>query len=197
MKKTRLIICIMLSALCIATTGCTKRDDDDDDNPINPSTPNSLVGTTWRYDSQTTTALINFSSQRFTVSATEFNHDSYETSGSYSYDGESLEFTYDGATYKVWCSVKGEAKTLAGTKWMSETTYSNGRTNTGSAEFYSNGRFRSDNFLELEYNVGYDDEYQYSYNGQTVVFTDWNGSTVSLECGALLYEMAQKDYDNW
>jgi len=193
MKKPRLIICIMLSALCMAIWSC-KGHDDDDDNPINPFNPVSLVGTTWRYDSQKTTALINFSTQRFIVSATEFNHDSYETAGTYSYDGENLEFTYNGTTYKVWCSVKGEAKSLVGTKWVSETTYSNGRIYTGSAEFYSNGHFRSDNFLNLGY---YDSNGLYSYNGQSITLSYPDKGSVSLECGNILYEMAQNDYNIW
>ena len=194
MKKHRLITCIMLSALCMAAVSCNKHDDDDDDNPVNP-TPASLIGSTWRYDQgQKLTALINFSTQRFTVSATEFNHNSYETYGTYSYDGDILEFSYDGTSYRIWCAQKASGTTLAGTKWVSETVYGNGRTYTGTLEFYSNGHFRSDNFLNLGY---YDSNGLYSYNGQSITLSYPDKGSVSLERGNILYEMAQNDYNIW
>ena len=189
MKKSRLFICIMLSALCMTTLGCKTHDDDDDDNPVNP-TPTSLIGSTWRYDQgQKLTALINFSSQRFVVSVTEFNHDSYETTGSYSYDGETLDFTYDETTYRIWCTKKSDERTLANTKWISETTYGNGRTYTGTLEFYSDGSFISNDFLDLG-NYTKKSNAFYSYDGQTIKFTDPDRGSASLQCGAVLYKMS-------
>lgn len=195
MKKHRLIICMILSVLCMATIGCKTHDDDDDDNPINP-TNTSLVGKTWRYDDQRRTALINFTSQRFTVSATEFNHDSYESYGTYSYDGDFLEFVYDGTTYKVWCAQKASGTTLAGTKWISEKTYSNGRSFTGTLEFYSDGSFVSMDFLDFG-NYYKKSNAFYSYNGQTISFTKPGEGTASLECGNILYAMSKSATNAW
>lgn len=203
MKKSRLIICIVLSALCIATLGCKSHNDDDDDNPVTP-TPTSLMGSTWRYDQgQKLTALINFSSQRFTASVTEFYHDSYETTGSYSYDGEVIEFTYDETTYKIWCTKKTNEMSLAGTKWVSETIYRNGRTETGTGEFLSDGSIYCDNFLGLYFGGKGDGEIVgksnvfYSYDGQTIRFTGTGEGTVSLQCGKILYEMAKTNTNIW
>ncbi len=214
MKKSRLFICIMLSALCMATLGCKSHDDDDDDNPVTPTTT-SLMGSTWRYDQgQKLTALINFSSQRFTVSITEFNYyggsNSYETAGSYSYDGDVIEFTYDETTYKVWCTKKTNETTLAGTKWISETIYKNGRIETGTLEFFSDGSFYCDNFLGFYKKTKFNEDGNngggktngknsifYSYDGQNIKFTEAGEGTVSLQCGRILYDMAKNNTNIW
>lgn len=173
--------------------GCKSHDDDDDDYPVTP-TVTSLTGETWRYDQGSRlTALISFTAQRFIVSVTEFGHNSYETAGSYSYDGDVIEFTYNETTYKVWCTNKTNETTLTGTKWKSKTIYKNGDSDTGTLEFLSDGSIYSNNFLSLR---NYNNVF-YSYDGQTIKFTKASEGTVSLQCGKILYEMAKNNVNVW
>ena len=204
MKKTKLFICLMLSVLCVVTCGCSGGDDY---YPYNGSgipgggggSTTSLNGATWRYDQGTRlSALIEFSAQRFTVAVTEYgnNTNSYQTAGSYSYDGNTLEFTYDETTYKLWCSVKGNGNTLAGTKWMSEVTTKYGEVITGYLNLFADGSIYMENFLFFIIKGGktskeYNDVF-YTYDGNTIEFTDTDQyGKASLQCGRILYEMSK------
>lgn len=215
MKKTKLVICLMLSVLCMATWGCSSGNNDN--NTIFPynggytpggggggggGTTTSLNGAVWRYDQGTKlSALIEFASQRFTVSVTEYGYNptSYQRAGSYAYDGEVLEFTYDDVTYKLWCSVKANGNTLAGTKWISE-TYTLHDTITGSLNLFADGSLYAKDFLCFWKKGGlttkeFDDVF-YTYDGETIEFTEIHEGTASLKCGRILYEMsrAKSDY---
>lgn len=210
MKTIRLFSYVMLNVLCFAFYGCGGNDDNNNFVLPGGSIPGggggggshttSLNGVTWRYDQGTRlTALIEFSTQRFTVYVTEYGYNnnttSYQTAGSYAYDGNVLEFTYDDVTYKLWCSVKANANTLAGTKWTSETTRMDGETMTGTLNLFADGSIYMKDFLFFWKKGGlsskeYNDVF-YTYDGETIEFTDIHEGTASLKCGRILYEMSK------
>ena len=187
MKKVKFLICIMLSALCMATTSC-KDHDDDDDNPVTP-TVTTLVGKTWTFGYGSHTAIVDFSSSTFVMVAD--NGDS--ASGTYSYDGNTFTCSFSGgddATYNMYCLTKSNSpSSLEGTVWRFEEVYGS-RVNSYSIYLYgSTFTLSKDGYSYQEHGI-------YAYDGNTITVT-YDGETLYLKCGTILYEMARNNTNVW
>lgn len=182
MKKSSLIICIMLGALCMATTGCNKHDDDDDDQP----SITNLAGKTWTFGYNNHTAIVEFNSSTFVI----MDDDGDSESGTYSYDGNtfSCSFGYD-ETYNLYCLTKPNSSTsLEGSVWKFEEVY-DGRVYTSTIYLYASS------FTYKEDGYSYEERGSYAYDGNTLT-ASWDGDTYFLQCGRVLYEMARNNNTN-
>lgn len=191
MKKPTLLICLMLSALGLATTGCTKHDNDDDDS--SNTTVTSLSGKTWTfwYDSQKTT--VDFSNSTATLTEDDGDTELWD----YSYNGEQFRFSYhDGNDYdtdevcSVYCTTKATtSNSLQGTVWKFDQEY-------GSSVYTYTIYLYEDTYTIFEEDYGEYERGRYSYDGNTITAT-FEGETISLQCGRILYEMARSSGNIW
>ena len=193
MKKSKLLICLILSIVSVATWSCTRHDDDDDDNSSNHITITSLSGTTWTYGYDNHTALVEFSQSTFSIT----EDDGEYMSGSYNYDGETFTCTFiydydDRETYKLYCLTKANSpSSLQGTVWKFEEIYDErGEIYTYIIYLYEN------TFTLIDDKYGDEERGYYAYDGNTITAT-CDGETLYLTCGKVLYEMARNKTNIW
>ena len=171
----------------MATWSCTSHDDDDD-NYDQPSIT-SLAGKTWTYGYNNRTGRVEFTQSGFSIR----DYDGDYMNGTYNYDGETFSFTFiydydEEETYKLYCLTKASnSSSLQGTVWKFEKIY-NGRIYSYTIYLYENS------YTMIE--DGDEDQGYYSYDGNTITAT-FEGGTYHLQCGTVLYEMAQKNTNIW